>query len=293
MPGIETARIHTFRPEILEAPLVLRGPPRTPLPELTREGIRWRGGVGGRPLEMEIDFLNPGRTFSEPSSARIDIAPFGAFVPGQPLATAAVPSLPPGGVWTFRTAVASGDLPSWAERGTSPPAAPPRWERPFIDPGLPRTSAVWSWKSIPLRGKRTLRGILDLRNFIQPGAHFIGNLNVFVAADRPVERHSARAVELLAGRPNLGMFCIGDGQQAEYRFQQAVCEPGWSMELQPYAWDRPEPITRGGAVLIIVPPPKAESGKAAVRVDRVSTGESTLVEFELEVGASGSKCYFF
>jgi hypothetical protein len=289
MPGIETARIQTFCTEILEAPL----------PELSHEGIRWSGGAAGRPLEVAIDFRNPGHTFSQPASARIDIAPFGAFVPGELLATAAVPSLPPGGAWTFRTAVASDDLPSWAARGTSPPATPPRWERPSVDPAIEtRKGALWSWKAMPTpdtaedggtRGRSRLRW----RSLLRSDTHFVGNLNVFVSARRPVERHMARAVKLMAGKPNLGMFSIGDKRQAEYRFHPDVCEAGWSMEIQPYPWDTPVPITRGHAVVIIVPPAKAESGRAAIRVDRVSTGESALVEFELDVRAGGSKCWFF
>ena len=133
----------------------------------------------------------------------------------------------------------------------------------------------------------------NLTSCIQPDAHFIGNLNVFVTAGRPVERHVARAVKLKAGKPNFGMFCVGDGRRAEYRFHPAVCEPGWTMVLQPYGWDTPAPITNDGAVLLIVPPEKAESGRAAIRVDRVSTGESALVEFELDVRAGRSKCWFF
>ena len=295
MLEIQPVRIPTIPTELLAPPLPLRGTPRTPVPELSREGIRWTGGVGGKPLEVAMDFQNPGRSFSESVTARIDIAPFGAFVPGELLATAAVPSLPPGGRWTFRTAIASGDLPGWAGERTLPRGLPRplRWEGPSVDPALQnRQSAIWSWKSLPADDRGGLRRFFDLRHAIKPGAHFIGNLNVFVT-ERPVERHMARAVKLKPGHPNVAMFCVGNRLPAEYRFQPAVCEAGWHMDLMPYAWDRQVQIAFETALLIIVPPEKAESGKAAVRVERVSTRESALVEFELEVGASGSKCYFF
>jgi hypothetical protein len=65
------------------------------------------------------------------------------------------------------------------------------------------------------------------------------------------------------------------------------------MELEPHGWDRPVRIERGLATLLVVPPRTAESGRAAVEVERVTTGESTLVEFELDVRAGGSRCYSF
>ena len=267
----QATRIQTIGPELFDAIL----------PETSREGIRWSGGIGGRPLEVAIDFRNPGPTFSEPASARIDIAPFGAFVPGELLATAAVPSLPPGGVWTFRTAVASGDLPAWTRTPRVRPSVPTRSARPSRSSRRPASfwSRLWSDDSLPL----------------VEGVHFVGNLNIFVTARQPVERHMTRAVKLRAGAANLGRFVVGNGKPADYTFHPAVCEPGWRMDLHPYGWDKMVNIRHGAATLVIVPPPKAESGKAAVRVERVGSWRksSTLVEFELEVGASGSKCYSF
>jgi hypothetical protein len=232
-----------------------------PVPVIHREGIRWRGGAGGAPLAVELCFENPARVPSAPAEARVEVGAFGAFLPWRPLTAVAVPSIPPGGRVVV-TAEAAGELPP----------APPR-------------AGGWRGRT---RGFLDLLTLLHRRGLEAP--HFVGNLNVFVARSRPVERHLQRAVGLQAGRPNLTMFCVGDGEPDSYAFRLDA-EPGWEVEIAPVAWDEPVEAASLSVCAVLRPPAEARSGRVAIHVRRGSTGVEVPVEFELEARAPGPKCY--
>ncbi len=122
--------------------------------------------------------------------------------------------------------------------------------------------------------------------------HFVGNLNVFVTRKAPVERHIRRAVGFSPDRPNMAMFCIGDGRPDRYTLTLEA-PPSWEAMLLGAEWGKPVELSSGCLRLVIVPPTRADSGRIAVWVDRESTREKVPVEFELDVRPGGAKCYFF
>jgi hypothetical protein len=228
-----------------------------PDPVIRREDIRWTGGANGVPLRIALAFENPSDRPSAEAIARVDVAPFGAFLDWSPLTRVTVPSVSPGKRRVL-TATLAGD------------ALPP-----------PPALAAFSWASAVSRMSKMA---LD--------AHFVGNLNVFVSRAAPVERHVQRAVGLRPGRDNLALFCVGDGKADAYTFSIGSAEPGWDVEILGIAWGAPVQISSGVLALRIRPGPNAESGGVSVLVERGSTRQVVPVEFELDVAAR-SKCFFF
>jgi hypothetical protein len=228
------------------------------VPVIRREGIRWTGGAGGKPLSVELAFENPSPLESSPATAEVEVAPFGAFLRWTPLARITMPPLPPGGRRSL-TATLAGD--------TSLPRPPE------LKPFSPATS------------------LFALRR-VAHAHHFVGNLNVYVNRSAPVERHIQRAVGLRPGVENLALFCVGDGRPDRYTFSVGSLEPGWDMEIVGVAWDAPIGIATTTIPLRVRPAPRAESGGVSVLVGRESTGQVVPVEFELDVAAR-SKCFFF
>jgi hypothetical protein len=163
-------------------------------PVILREGISWTGGTAKSALKLQLTLTNPASQPSDPTTARVEVAPFGAFVPWSPLARVSVPALPPGGSGLV-TATAAGDAP------------------------LPRVRLDSSMLEL-------MRCMLESRS-----VHFVGNLNVFVSRAAPVERHMRRAIGLRVGHKNLAFFMVGDGKPDAYSFSIGHCEPGWEMEL--------------------------------------------------------------
>ena len=232
---------------------------------ILREGIRWSGGVGSEPLRLELDVENSSDRHSPPRTARVEVAPFGVFLPWKPLTTVALPSLPPRGRLRMTATVKQWGLPTLPARAF------------LLNSAFRRGQAPGSTERI------------------QPSQcpHFVGNLNVFVNRSAPVERHVKRAIGLRPGRENFALFVVGDGKRDRYTFSVAKQEAGWALELAGIPWDRPVEITSGAIALCVRPPPQAESGRVSILVHRESTRRRVPVEFELEAGASGSKCYLF
>jgi hypothetical protein len=192
----------------------------------------------------------------------VDVAPFGAFLRWRPLASVAVPSLPPGARPRILTATFAGDA--------ALPAPPDRTSL-----GLP-FNPLWGWrKAVALSD-----------------AHFVGNLNVYVSRTAPVERHVERAIGLQPGRDNLALFCVGDGRPDRYTFSIGSAEPGWGLDVLGATWGTPVTIRSAVIPLRIRPAPRAESGGVSLLVERESTGQVVPIEFELDVAAC-SKCFFF
>jgi hypothetical protein len=253
------------------------------MPLIRREGIRWRGGLGGAPLEIALAFENPSPRPSAPAEARIEVADFGAFLPWRPLTAVAVPPIPPGGRVVV-TATAAGDRP----RGqlTFPGIVDRQRARDTVARvDALTTLAAAAARSIAWSVARRFRAGGGLES-----VHFVGNLNVYVSRSRPVERHMQQAVGLQAGATNVTMFCVGDGRDDSYSFRLEA-EPGWKVDLEGIRWDRPVLASRLHVLACIVPPAKAESGRLAVWVRRASTGQEVPVEFELTAQAPGPRCY--
>lgn len=228
----------------------------TARPIILREGISWSGGVRKSALRLELMFENPSPQPTVATTARVEVAPFGAFLPWSPLARVVVPGLPPGGR-RLVTATAAGDAPD------------------------PRGPLGFSGVARLLRDALTSRSV-----------HFVGNLNVYVTRRAPVERHMQRAVGLKPAHKNLALFCVGDGRPDAYTLHIGELEPGWEMELVELDWGVPARFASQMIALCITPRERADSGRASVVVERGSTGERVPVEFELEAKAS-AKCYFF
>jgi hypothetical protein len=233
-----------------------------PRPLIRREGIGWTGGVGEAPLRLELTFENPAPLPSAPATASVEVAAFGAFVPWRPLARIAVPAIPPRGR-RIVTATLSADT------GGGEPVAP------TIAP------AAWGW--------------LQLQSKLKSGTavHFVGNLNVFVSRHQPVERHVQRAIGLRPGCENFALFCLGDGKPDTYTFSIGSIESGWDATLLVHRWDAPLTTGLASIPLSIRPPEWAGSGGISILVRRESTAQTVPIEFELEAGVSGSKCYVF
>jgi hypothetical protein len=229
-----------------------------PDPVIRRQDIRWSGGSGGTPLRIELAFENPSRLPSAATAARVDVAPFGAFLRWSPLATIGMPSLPPGGRRVLTTTLAGdADLPR-------PPAINP---------------TAFALASFFPRS-------------VTAGAHFVGNLNVHVNRSAPVERHVQRAIGLQPGVENFALFCVGDGRPDRYTFSVGSLEPGWDVEVKGVAWGEAVEIDAATIPLRIRPSPRAESGGVSILVGRESTRQVVPIEFELDVRAR-SKCFFF
>jgi len=227
-----------------------------PDPVIRREGIRWTGGANGVPLRIALAFENPSDRPSAEAIARVDVAPFGAFLDWSPLTRVTVPSVPPGKRRVL-TATLAGDA-------------------------LPRSSPFQA-RSMAFRLRRMSQ---------TSGVHFVGNLNVYVNREAPVERHVQQAVGLRPDVDNFAMFCIGDGRPDEYTFSIGSAEPGWDVGILGVAWDAPVGISSSVIPLRIRPAPRAESGGVSVLIRRGSTRQVVPVEFELDVAAR-SKCFFF
>lgn len=243
-----------------------------PFPVIEREGVLWTGGVGDEPLRVRLELENPSAILPTlPGTALLGVAPFGAFLRWKPLTRVSIPSLPPGGR-RFVTLTAGGEgnrnlLPSLPTRAFS------------------QDFGAW------LLGRAGLAAFRHFKTLNYP--HFVGNLNVFVTRNAPVERHVQRAIGLRPGHDNLALFIVGDGKRDSYTFSVKDQEPGWQIELAGIAWERPVELSSSTILLRVSPPVKAETGRISILVSRESTRQRVPVEFELEAGVSGSKCYFF
>jgi hypothetical protein len=250
-----------------------------PSPVIRREGIHWKDGAGGRLLLLDLEFENPGILPTLPITASVEVAPFGVFLPWKPLTSLAVSSLPPRSRRRVTLPVEPGNAPD------QPPS------QGYKIQSLPRFPGWTSLLNSTFRAGQAPGSAERIQPFQCP--HFVGNLNVFVTRRAPVERHLERAIGLRPGRENFALFVVGDGKRDRYTFSVECEEAGWALELPGIAWDRPVEITSGAVALRIRPPSRAESGKISILVQRESTRQRVPVEFELEAGVSGSKCYFF
>src|SRR5262245_33936578 len=92
-------------------------PPRaaTRLPELSKEGLRWR--TNGANVEIVVEVTNGGSELTSPGVLVIEAAPLGAFVPGYEIARVPVLALDPGGRRRVPVTVARSLLPTTRRPG--------------------------------------------------------------------------------------------------------------------------------------------------------------------------------
>jgi hypothetical protein len=268
-------------------------------------------------IRLEILVRNEGDAPSQPTSAFVSAAPFGAFVPWRPLMALPVPALEAGQSFVLRTYISR--VRAAALGG--PDRVPPRRlltalgaadERP--DRG-DRSAAGWRRVFQALFKRPTEKGVTadaaplpaDLFDLLGRGnPHWAGNLNIFVRG-RAVERHLAQALRIYPGRTNMALFVLGGGRD-EYTFQLAGEGADWDARLFD-STDQSSLVLSApddGAIrekkwiavsgqrmmmLALFPPPGCAAGAVEVHVEQRSTGKTAVVEFSLDPNAAGPGCF--
>jgi hypothetical protein len=288
-----------------------------PLLDVARTDITFADVAPGR-VHIAVTVWNRGEVRSAPADALLMAAPLGAFVPWRPLAVLPVPALEPGEPIVLETEVSR---PATRPLGPPDRVAPRRLLTALgaedDRPGPDRSGAAGflalfrrlrsrhgsAARALPLSGLPA--DPLELLG--HGGAHWAGNLNVFVDR-KPVERHLAQALRIYPGQVNLAMFVVGSGHRDAYRFELAGEGAGWDAvlhdmtTLHSLAFDRGSaaPVTEGGWVsvdgqrlmfLALRPPADCAAGTVEVRVEQRSTGQTAVVEFSLDPRAAGPGCY--
>ena len=258
---------------------------RAVLPIIRREGIDWRGGIDGAPLVLLLEFENPGLECTDATVAQVRVAAFGAFLPWQSLTAVIVPSISPG-QRRIVTATVNNDgsqqarlrqflFRSAARRAQTLTPSPASFDGMFerirtmfaAGQSLPHRQADSSFRS----------------------AHFVGNLDVFVEDQSPVERHVDRSYGLRPGCKNLTLFAVGDGRSDSYTFRLDA-EPGWEVTLGNCEWGEPFVASQQWIDAWITPPAEATEGHITIWVKRASSGQEVAVEFELSIDAQTLEC---
>jgi hypothetical protein len=275
--------------------------------------------LDGETVRIRVKIRNESGCPSKPTFMRLESAPFGAFVPWQPLAVLPVPSIEPGASRELSIDV---KRPHPAPLGnfdripptvllaavSSPDAPSPRKSGFRVMPNLLRRQDAGhfpGWVSA-ITKKCLPPDLWELVGRGQP--HWAGNINVFIGA-REVERHRTTALRVHAGRPNLAMFFVGDrGRRDAYAFDFVGLEPGWDASLHNAtgartlslgASEKPIQETRwveapeGHMVIVMIihPPAGCQEGNVEVHVTRRSSEKTAVVEFNLDPNSKGPGCY--
>jgi hypothetical protein len=230
-------------------------------------------------------------------------APFGAFVPWQPVATLPLPVLAPGQVRCLRL----GAVPVRPQPLGSPDRVPPRKLLTALDLGdLPPESSRQNRTTQQAPASRALPADL-MEVLLRETPHWIGNINVLVGkAD--VERHRALALRIYPGRMNLAWFFVGSGGHDAYAFRVDGLASAWDAKLfdmttrqslilqndceAAIAADRWIPCEGTRVMVLALRAPKpCSAGAAEVHVTQHSTGRTAVVEFTVDPAANGRGCY--
>ena len=266
---------------------------------------------------IRVTVRNEGESRSNPTSIRLESAPFGAFVPWRPLAILPVPALKPG---------ESRELSVTAARTHPVPLGdfdriPPRSVLKALDKQSPqpRRRFVALWDLIRRSGaSRSANQNASAREAMLPPdlwewfgreqQHWAGNINVFIGK-RPVERHVAKALRIYSGRTNLAMFIVGGtGQRDAYSFDLVGLPSDWKAALHDVTAAKTlvvssscKPVQERQWVqavadmlvvmLVVRPPMICEEGKVEVHVTSRSNRKTAVVEFDLDPTAQGAGCY--
>jgi hypothetical protein len=270
-------------------------------------------------VTIRVKIRNEGGCPSKPTFMRLESAPFGAFVPWQPLAVLPVAPIEPGASRELSIDVKRphpaplGNFdripPTALLAAVSSPDEPSPWKSGLgATPNLLRRQHAARLSAQGLAGiKRILPP--DLWELVGRGQpHWAGNINVFVGA-RAVERHRARALRVYPGRSNRAMFVVGDrGRPDAYAFYFVGLEPDWHASLHNAtgartladgAAEKPIVETRwveapGGRMFIVLkidPPAGCQEGNVEVHVTRRSCEKTAVVEFNLDPASQGPGCY--
>ncbi len=249
---------------------------------------------------------------------RLESAPLGAFLRWRPLAHIIVPPLEPG---ESREVSAEVRRPRPASIGSFD-NLPPKSLLTAIDaPDTPPPSGGLLTMADFFRGRQSARSLStdrgssgksslapDLWDLLGRGQpHWAGNINVFIGRQR-VERHVAKALRVYPGRRNLAMFLVGQGTRDAFSFELKGLAPDWQTllyDMQNQASllvgpsDAPikeaEWVESTGPLMVVLavqPPANCTSGTLEVHIARRSSGETAVVEFDLDPAAEGPGCYF-
>jgi hypothetical protein len=270
---------------------------------------------------IRVKIRNEGGHPSSPTSIRLESAPFGAFVPWQPLAVLPVPVLEPSESRELSVAATRPHPISLGDFDGVPPisvltALNGSPDEPSRRPGagfaalldLVRRRGVSRPAGTTTVAKGTMLppDLWELFGREQP--HWAGTINVFVG-DRAVERHVARALRIYSGRTNLAMFVVGGtGKRDGYAFDLVGLAPDWKAALHDVTRAKTlvvrssdQPVQKrqwveavAGVMLVVLavrPPVICEDGKVRVLVTRRSCRKTAVVEFNLDPTAQGAGCY--
>ncbi len=274
--------------------------------------------LDGETVTIRVRIRNESGFPSKPTFLRLESAPFGAFVPWQPLAVLPVPPIEPG---ESRELSIDAKRPHPAPLGnfdripptallaavSSPDEPSPRLSGIAARPNLLRQQAA---ARFPARVFALVKRSLppDLWELVGRGQpHWAGNINVFVGA-RAVERHLATALRVYPGRPNLAMFIVGDSVRRDaYAFDFVGLKPDWHASLHNATGARTLPagatekpiqesrwVEATGPMVIVMmihPPAGCQAGNVEVHVARRSCEKTAVVEFNLDPASKGAGCY--
>ena len=302
-------------------------PPRTV--STTRQLLVQRTGIRFHNLDrehvaIEIEVENRGPATSEPASLRLEAAPLGAFVRWRPLATLAVPAIPPRRTQVLRIVVQQPrPQPPGSFSGLVPPAlrtASGRERQRAVVGELGGVVGELAHSLAMLRAPVAISAHsttlppdpLDLLGGARP--HWAGNLNVWIG-DEPVERHLAPRLRIHAGRANLALFCVGDRPDryafrvecaAEWGLALSDAASGASIECSREPGDEPRWLAVPGRSLVLAGPPTAarlrarrgararhpalvrEDGRGRVRPRSRGGGSGLLHALIVGVGPTGT-----
>jgi len=302
--------------------VVERKPSPTVTPQLCadlrvdRTDIAFHDLPGDR-VQVQVTVRNAGNLSSRPEVMRIESAPFGAFVPWQPLAQLVVPALRPGESRALSVEV---PRPRPVALGNFNRVPPRKLLTALSSPDQPqrRNNGIWALlemlrtgrpmplqKTHPATDPSLAPDLWDLLGQGQP--HWAGNINVFVGG-RPVERHLAKALRVYPGRTNLAMFVVGNPRHHDsFAFELKGLDAAWnaalydvtngkSLEIGPaavYIDERQWVESNNGLVVMLAtqPPGDCSVGKLEVQVTRRADQQTAIVEFDLNPAAQGSGCY--
>ena len=274
--------------------------------------------VAGDMVEIKIRVRNVGGLPSDPTPVRVESAPFGAFVPWQPLARLLVPALDPG---ESRELTTVGKRPRPVPLGSFD-RVPPRklltaLGTPDQAPGqfggavggmlnaLSKHGLAKPLHTVSKNGSSLAPDLSDLLGRGQP--YWAGNINVFIGA-QAVERHVAKSLRIYPGRTNLAIFVVGSPRARDgYSFHLDGLPADWEAGLYEVSNSRTfipgpqdSPIgdaewveSQGGLVVMVAarPPSDCGTGDLKVHVTRRSDREAAIVEFNLDPASQGSGCY--
>lgn len=264
-----------------------------------RRDIEFCDVAPGR-VKIAVMVTNAGSSHSEPTIARIDAAPFGAFVPWKPIAIVRVPALETGESVVLQTEARRIIPTPQPGRDRLPPASL-LTALGFDDDGSRSRSGLQApagTQALPLSPFDILSG---------PDTYWAGNINVFVGG-RSVERHQAKALRILPEHTNVAMFLVGGREADSYRFELMGLGPRWNADIfsrqtaltmaldlkhgTPIELGKWVPVAGHAMFLLgLRPPARCHEANVEVHVTRYSTGETAVVEFSFDPRAAGPGCY--